>query len=91
MSWEDLDVNKKELTHEQKLAQEQDLAIAKAYKRLFTTDDGVKVLNDLNQKFIYNNNTQLDAVNVNYESAYHNGESGVVKYCHTKMGLVENL
>ena len=91
MSWENLNADNTELTHEQELAREQDLALAKAYKRLFTTEDGVKVLNDLNQRFIYNNNTSLEASNPNYEAAYHNGESGAVKYCHNKMGLVENV
>lgn len=88
MSWDSLE-SKKEATHEQKLAQEQQIALSKAYKRLFSTGDGKKVLADLNQKFIYNNNTNLEAVNPNYEAAYHNGESGVVKYCHLQMGLAE--
>ena len=88
MSWDNLE-SKKEATHEQKLAQERQLALSKAYKRLFSTEDGKKVLGDLNQKFIYNNNTNLEAVNPNYEAAYHNGESGVVKYCHLQMGLAE--
>ena len=88
MSWEELETNK-EPSHEQKLAREQEIALSKAYQRLFATKDGVKVLNDLSQRFIYNNNTPLEAVNPNYEAAYHNGESGVVKYCHTQMGLVE--
>jgi hypothetical protein len=88
MSWDTLDA-KTEQTHEQKLAQEQQIAMAKAYKRLFSSEDGAKVLADLNQRFIYNNTTNLDAVNPNYEAAFHNGESGVVKFCHLQMGLAE--
>jgi len=87
MSWEDLQKKQKELSHEQKLAQEQQISLAKAYKRLFSTEDGQKVLADLNQRYIYNNTTSLDAVNPNYESAVHNGESAVVRWCHLQMGL----
>lgn len=86
MSWKDLE--SKELTHEQKLEAEKALGLAKAYKRLFSTEDGVKVLNDLSERFIYNNNTSLDAINPNYEAAYHNGERGVVKSIHTKIAMV---
>lgn len=88
MSWNSLET-KKEATHKQKLAQEQQIALAKAYRRLFSTEDGKKVLADLNQRFIYNNTTNLDAINPNYEAAFHNGESGVVKFCHLQMGLAE--
>ena len=75
--------------HARMLRAKQQIAMAKAYKRLFSSEDGAKVLADLNQRFIYNNTTNLDAVNPNYEAAFHNGESGVVKFCHLQMGLAE--
>ncbi len=61
-------------------AKEKQVSMAQAYARVFSSDDGQKVLQDLSALFIYGNNTDLRAPNINYESAYHNGESGVVKF-----------
>ncbi len=54
--------------------------LAKAYNRCFKTREGQKVLNDLTQRMIYNNDTALNVPNINYEAAYKNGEAGVVKF-----------
>jgi hypothetical protein len=89
MSWNELDIDSDEYKQQIALAKEKQLGLAKAYKRLFSTEDGKKVLNNLSEMFIYNNNTSLDAINVNYSAAYHNGESGVVKYCHSQISAAE--
>jgi len=56
------------------------VSMAQAYHRLFTSDDGQRVLTDLNQRYVFNNTTSFDSVNVNYEAAYHNGEASVIKH-----------
>ena len=54
--------------------------LAQAYNHCFATPEGKRVLEDLTQRFIFQNNTPFGSENANYESAYHNGESGVVKF-----------
>lgn len=66
-------------------AKAEKVALAQAYARVFSTDDGKRVLEDLSTKFIYNNDTSFESRNINYESAYHNGESGVVKFIIQQM------
>ena len=81
MSWDSIDTDNKEAVS--KLKEEQRmkaLEIAKAYSACFSTPEGKKVLEDLTSRFIYNNDTPFGSQNINYESAYHNGESGVVKF-----------
>jgi hypothetical protein len=81
MSWDSIDTDNKEAVS--KLKEEQRmkaLEIAKAYSACFSTSEGKKVLEDLTSRFIYNNDTPFGSQNINYESAYHNGESGVVKF-----------
>ena len=39
----------------------------------------MKVVEDLTRKFLLDNSTDLNAQNVEYEAAYHNGEAGVVR------------
>lgn len=83
MSWEEIDGAsvdtegaKKQLKNRQAEAAE----LAKAYSRCFDSNEGKKVFADLNQRFIYNNDTSFGSSNINYEAAYHNGEAGVVKF-----------
>ena len=54
--------------------------LAQVYRKLFTTKGGQRVLEDLTEKFIYNNDTPLNSPNIAYESAFHSGEAGIVKY-----------
>jgi len=54
--------------------------LAQAYNQCFSGDIGKRVLDDMTQRFIFNNYTPLGSANPNYEAAYHNGESGVVKF-----------
>jgi predicted secreted acid phosphatase len=65
--------------------------LAKAYHRCFGTDDGKLVLADLTQRFIFQNNTPFGSENPNYESAYHNGESGIVKFLINQVQQAEVL
>ncbi len=81
MSWDKIDNAKVEA--ESKYAEEQkikSIELAKAYSGCFSTPEGKRVLEDLTSRFIYNNDTPFESQNVDYEAAYHNGESGVVKY-----------
>lgn len=81
MSWDSIDTDSKEAVS--KLKEEQRmkaLEIAKAYSVCFSTSEGKKVLEDLTSRFIYNNDTSFGSQNINYEAAYHNGESGVIKF-----------
>ena len=65
------------------------VSLSQAYARLLATDDGKRVLEDLTTNFIYSNDTAFSSNNINYESAYHNGESGVVKYMINQMQRAE--
>lgn len=85
MSWEDIEKKTSPEVQAQakkdKENKEQEVRdLTNAYKRLFQTDDGKRILGDLTQKFIYNNDVLLDATNINYQTAYKNGEGGVAKY-----------
>tara|TARA_R110002096_G_scaffold75938_2_gene179407 strand:+ start:3496 stop:3780 length:285 start_codon:yes stop_codon:yes gene_type:complete len=65
--------------------------LAKAYNRCFATDDGKRVLADLTQRFIFQNTTPFGSENPNYEAAYHNGESGIVKFLINQVQQAEVL
>jgi len=70
---------------------ENQASLAKAYSRAFTSDDGQRILSDLTKRFIYENDTSFGSGNVNYESAYHNGEAGVIKFIINQMKHAEIL
>jgi hypothetical protein len=79
MSWSDLDTNNpknKELLEKRENEQRN---IAKNYHACFTTPIGQKVMEHLMNTYVIHNSTDLNAVNVVYESGYHAGEAGVVK------------
>jgi len=59
--------------------------LARAYSQCFSGDIGKRVLEDMTQRFIFNNDTPFSASNVDYEAAYHNGESGVIKFIINQM------
>jgi hypothetical protein len=83
MSWEQLDASRidPEARERQANKQREDMeALTKAYYRCFSTEDGIKVMEDLSKKFIMGNDTPFDASNIEYQAAYHNGETGVVKF-----------
>lgn len=80
MSWDQLEIDQEKANKKQAEIREKQIALAKAYHRCFSTDDGFKVLEDLTNRFIMDNNTHFSAQNIEYEAAYHNGESGVIKF-----------
>lgn len=57
-----------------------EIDLARAYNRCFKSTEGQKVLTDLTQRMIYNNDVPLDAPNITYEAGYKNGEAGCVKF-----------
>jgi len=65
--------------------------LAQAYNQCFSGDIGKRVLEDMTRRFIFNNDTPFGASNVDYEAAYHNGESGVVKFIINQMQQAEIL
>ncbi len=93
MSWVDLDkpVNTEQAEKYKAESQQKQSDMAKAYHRLFNTDDGKRVLADLTAKMLYNNDTDFTSVNVNYEAAYHNGEAGAVKHIINQIRKAEVL
>jgi len=80
MSWNNLDIKNADAEKIAKESRSKQAELAKDYHRCFNTDEGKRVLQDLTQRFIYNNDTQLASPNINYEAAYHNGEKGVLKF-----------
>lgn len=80
MSWDQLEIDQEESNKRKAEIREKQVELAKAYNRCFSTEDGFKVLEDLTNRFIIDNNTPLNAENIEYEAAYHNGEGGVVKF-----------
>ena len=65
--------------------------LAKSYHRVFTTDDGQRILSDLTRRFVYDNDTSFGSANIDYEAAYHNGEAGVIKFLINQMKQAEIL
>jgi hypothetical protein len=91
MSWDQFDVDQESATRSKAQIKEKRIELAKAYHRCFSTEDGFKVVEDLSRRFIMDNDTPLTAQNVNYEAAYHNGESGVVKFIVQLISQAEKL
>jgi hypothetical protein len=93
MSWETLDTADANLDFRKRIDDQRaaEQARAKLYSRLFESEDGQKVMADLTERFVIGNSTALGAVNVNYEAAYHNGESGVVRWIIQQLRLAKEL
>lgn len=91
MTWENIDQlsDSKTAKKQAELRKRNANDLAKAYHRVFTTDDGARILSDLTKRFVYDNDTSFGAENINYEAAYHNGESGVVKFLINQMRQAE--
>lgn len=79
MSWESIEGRNEDAHKASAEARERFIELAKAYHRCFSTEDGQKVLEDLTRKFLWDNPTDLESRNVEYEAAYHNGEAGVIR------------
>jgi|TARA_R110000803_G_scaffold117048_1_gene185593 hypothetical protein len=83
MSWESIDkasLNQEAVNKATKEKRAESAELAKAYHRCFDSEEGKKVFADLHKRFIHDNDTSFGSPNPNYEAAYHNGESGVVKF-----------
>jgi hypothetical protein len=91
MSWDDLEVNESKAKEAQSAIRERQAELAKAYNRCFGTDDGIRVMEDMTKRFLLENDTSLAAQNINYEAAYHNGESGVMRYIVHQIQQAEKL
>ena len=91
MTWENIDQlsDSKTAKKQAELRKRNANDLAKAYHRVFTTDDGARILTDLTKRFVYDNDTSFGSENINYESAYHNGEAGVVKFLINQMKQAE--
>ena len=91
MSWSNIDqLADPEVAKKQAGIRRQNAAdLAKAYHRVFTTEDGARILADLTRRFVYDNDTSFGAENINYEAAYHNGEAGVIKFLINQMKQAE--
>lgn len=79
MSWDDIDGTNPQAHQQQAEARAKQAELVKKYARCFASDDGQEVLQDLTRRFLLDNATALNSQNINYESAYHNGEAGVVR------------
>lgn len=94
MTWDDIEQQQVN-DAEAKLAKDKKLekarALAQTYYRLFSTEDGKKVLEDLMDQLVINNNTPLESQNINYVAAYRNGEAGSVKYILNEIKKAEIL
>ena len=92
MSWDTIntgDFNATDAKNANEAARSKAAELAQAYHRCFGTDDGKRVLADLTQRFIFQNATPFGSQNPNYEAAYHNGESGLVKFLITQVQKAE--
>lgn len=65
-------------------------AIAKKFKNVFDSGDGKEVFQFLFDRFLINNDTEINSPNVNYEAAYHNGEAGVIKFIISQINRASN-
>ena len=80
MSWEDLGKVQEKGTKQAKEAKEAATTLAKNYAICFGTEQGKYVLQHLVNEFVMGSDTSFSSQNINYEAAYHNGESGAIKY-----------
>lgn len=80
MSWSDLENKSDESKKLSKEYKSKQVELNKKFYRTFTSDDGKVVLDFLVNHFIMENDTALNAQNIQYEAGYHAGEAGLVKY-----------
>ena len=91
MSWDDLEVSQEQANETRERMREKQVETAKLFHRCFETEEGQKVIQDLLTRFILDDSTPFNSPNVNYESAYHNGEAGVVRFILNQIRLAEEL
>lgn len=94
MSWDEIDqatVSKEDAELANKKRREESVKLAKNYHRCFSTPEGMKVLEHMTRYFMIENDTPLHSKNINYESAYHNGEAGVIRFIIQQIAKAEKL
>ena len=79
MSWDDLDQVKKDGGEALKQAKQKSAEICQMYSRVFSSQDGQKVLAHMVQGYVMGNNTNLSEPNIDYVAAYKNGQGSVIK------------
>lgn len=92
--WEGIDnatVSKEDAELANKKRREEAVKLAKNYHRCFSTPEGMKVLEHMSKFFLIENDTSFESNNINYESAYHNGEAGVVRFILQQIAKAEKL
>lgn len=90
MSWSDLD-NMDGAEEYIGQARERQAELARLFHRVFTTDDGMKLMEHLIQRYVFNNDTPFTSQNIEYESGYHAGEAGVIKMIVQQVSTAEKL
>lgn len=65
--------------------------IAKLVHRVFSTEDGQKLLTLINTKFLYEPEPNPNAVNVGFEAGLVSGNREVIKWINTQMANSQNL
>ena len=94
MSWDEIEkasVNPDAAKKQNAAKRSQAAELAKAYSRCFNSEEGKQVIADLHKRFIYDNDTSFGSINADYEAAYHNGESGVIKFIINQINQAEIL
>lgn len=91
MSWQEINSESKDTEKRIKEQKAKASELAKRYSRVFESEDGQKVLEHLNQLFIYANDIPFNAENINYQAAYRNGEAGVIKFIINQISKAKTL
>jgi len=91
MSWEEINDKSEAGKKAGKEQKAKVAAMAKQYSACFSTPSGKAVIEHLVNVFIMDSGTNLNASNINYEAAYHNGEAGVVKYILNQLKRAQTL
>lgn len=63
---------------------------ADLFYRVFSTEDGQKALQILNEKYIYSNSVPPKAVNIEFNAGIVEGERGLMKWILSKMAQSQN-
>lgn len=65
--------------------------LAKLVYRVFSSDDGQKLLQYLNTEFVYNSKINPKTVNIEFNSGFNEGQREVIKWINTQMANSQNL
>ena len=90
MTWNDLTTENQSQEAIEK-QREQATKLAQQVHRVFSTPDGEELLAHLTNHFVINNDTPINSPNIEYESGYHDGEAGVIRWFIHQMQRAEIL